>query len=152
MCARFPRLAAAAAVTMIAAACGPERTGSAFCARLGRETPAIGEPITSKNQATAMVGRYERLLEVSPLSIEKDMRTVVELLRQASRVDTNDPKEVQALADASYASNQAALNVRDWVKNTCAVDISTGLTIAPPRTAPPTTVAPGAGATTTSGP
>ena len=87
-----------------------------------------------------MVSRYERLLEVSPLAIEKDMTTVVDLLRTAAQVDTEDKDEMQALADAAYAANQAALNVRDWVKSTCAVDISTGLQIEPPRTAPPTTV------------
>jgi hypothetical protein len=124
---------------VLLASCGNERTGSAFCARLGKETPAIGQPITTKNEATDMVSRYERLLEVSPLTIEKDMRTVVEVLRLASRVDTNDAAAVQELADASYAAHQAALNVRDWVKSTCAIDISTGMSIAPPRTAPPTT-------------
>lgn len=139
MCARVPRLAAAVLVVTLLASCGDERTGSAFCARLGKETPAIGQPITTKTEATEMVSRYERLLDVSPLSIERDMTSVVEVLRLASRIDTNDPQEVQELADATYAANQAALNVRDWVKSTCAVDISTGMSIAPPRTAPPTT-------------
>ena len=144
MCARLPRFAAAAvsAVVLVAAlsACGGERTGTAFCSRVAREIPAIGAPITSKTEANAMVSRYERLLEVSPLAIEKDMRAVVDLLRRAARVDTEDKDAMQALADAAYAANQAALNVRDWVKSTCAVDISTGLQIEPPRTAPPTTV------------
>lgn len=143
MCARLPRFAAAAVTAVVlsaVSACGGERTGTAFCSRVAREIPAIGAPITSKSEANAMVSRYERLLEVSPLAIEKDMTTVVDLLRTAAQVDTEDKDEMQALADAAYAANQAALNVRDWVKSTCAVDISTGLQIEPPRTAPPTTV------------
>ena len=90
----------------------------------------------------ALVARWERLLERSPLAIERDVETVTDLFRAASRVDPTDPAAVQSLADQSYASNSAAVAVRDWVMSTCAVDIATGLQIAPPRTAPPTTAAP----------
>lgn len=88
----------------------------------------------------AMIGRWERLLERAPLTIEDDIASVTDLLRKAAAVDPNDPAEVQDLADTSYESNQAAVAVRDWVLDTCAVDIATGLTVAPPRTAPPTTI------------
>ena len=92
-----------------------------------------------------MVNRYERLLERAPLTIEKDMAVITDLLQQAAKLNTNNPEEIQALADASYAANQSALQVRDWVKSTCAVDISSGLNIEPPRVATttiPTTNAP----------
>lgn len=95
-----------------------------------------------------MVGRYERLLERAPLSIEGDLAVLTDLLVQASKVNTTDSTAVQKLADATYAANQSALQVRDWIKSTCAVDISTGLNIDPPRVAT-TTVAPEAGETTT---
>ena len=91
-----------------------------------------------------MVDRYERLLERAPLTIEKDMAVITDLLQQAAKLNANNPEEIQALADASYAANQSALQVRDWVKSTCAVDISSGLNIEPPRvattTVPATTV------------
>jgi hypothetical protein len=96
-------------------------------------------------EVSAMVDRYERLLERSPLTIEKDMAVITDLLQQAAKLNTNNPQEVQAVADASYAANQSALQVRDWVKSTCAVDISSGLNIEPPRVATttiPTTVPP----------
>jgi hypothetical protein len=99
---------------------------------------------TSK-EVNAMVDRYERLLDRSPLTIEKDMAVITDLLQQAAKLNTNNPEEVQALADATYAANQSALQVRDWVKSTCAVDISSGLNIVPPRVATttiPTTTAP----------
>jgi hypothetical protein len=70
---------------------------------------------------------------------------MTDLLQQAAKLNTNNPQEVQAVADASYAANQSALQVRDWVKSTCAVDISSGLNIEPPRVATttiPTTVPP----------
>lgn len=119
---------------------GSERTGSAFCAQLGKEIPAIAQQPTTVDQISAMVDRYERLLEKAPLSIEKDLAVLTELLRTAEDVDPNKPDEVQTLADATYAANQSALAVRDWIKSTCAVDISTGLNIDPPRL-PTTTVA-----------
>jgi hypothetical protein len=96
-------------------------------------------------EVSAMVERYERLLNRAPLTIEKDMAVMTDLLQQAAKLNTNNPEEVQAVADASYAANQSALQVRDWVKSTCAVDISSGLNIEPPRVATttiPTTVPP----------
>jgi hypothetical protein len=96
-------------------------------------------------EVSAMVERYERLLERAPLTIEKDIAVMTDLLQQAAKLNTNNPQEVQAVADASYAANQSALQVRDWVKSTCAVDISSGLNIEPPRVATttiPTTVPP----------
>lgn len=148
MCVRRNVLMVAALAATVLASCASERTGTAFCRQLAEEIPAIADPITTKTQARDIVDRYERLRKVAPLSIEKDLATLTDLLRLASRVDTQEPKDVQDLADASYAAKQASLNVREWVKSTCAVDISTGSTIVPPRTAPPTTVAP----TTTAAP
>jgi hypothetical protein len=89
---------------------------------------------------TAMVDRYERLLKRAPLSIEGDCAILTGLLQDASKVDPTDKEALQEMADATYAANQSALNVRDWVKSTCAVDISTGLNIDPPRV-PTTTIA-----------
>lgn len=128
-------------VVLVLASCGgSERTGSAFCAQLGKEIPAIAQQPTTVDEIKAMVDRYERLLTKAPLSIEKDFAVLTDLLRTAEDVDPSQPDEVQKLADATYAANQSALAVRDWVKSTCAVDITTGVNIEPPRL-PTTTVA-----------
>ena len=144
MCARIPRasalLAAVVPAVLSLASCGGgERTGTAFCRQLAREVPAIGEPVTTKTQALEIVERYERLLAVAPLTVEPDLRIVTDLLRMAAKVDTEDPVEVQELADASYKAKKASENMNDWVKSTCAVDLATGLSIEPPRTVPTTT-------------
>lgn len=142
MCAR-KRTVVAVAITCIAllSSCsGQERTGTSFCAQLGKELPYIGQRIGTAKEASAMVKRYNRLLERAPLTIEGDLAILTGLLEDAAKLDTNDKEAVQALANASYAAKQSALSVREWVKSTCAVDISTGLTIEPPRTAPPTTL------------
>lgn len=137
MCTRRGLSWAVVAMTALAgplAACGsPERTGSAFCAQLGEELPDIAAAMTTSADVSAMVKRYERLLDRAPLSVEKDLAKFTEVLRLASRVDTNDANAVQELADATYAANTSAQNVREWIKSTCAVDISTGMTIEPPR-------------------
>jgi hypothetical protein len=114
--------------------------------------------MATTQEVAAMVARYERLLEVAPLTIEKDLAVLTDVLQQAEKVNPNDPAQLQALADASYAANQSSLTVRDWVKSTCAVDITTGVTIEPPRVATTTipvtstTVAPVEVATTTVAP
>lgn len=135
-------LALLAAVTapLLAACSAPERTGTSFCRQVARELPAIGQPIATGNDVSAMVDRYERLLQRAPLTIEADLAIVTDLLRMAAAVDPKDETEVQQLADAAYASTRSATRVREWVKDTCAVDIATGLAITPPRTAPDTTV------------
>jgi hypothetical protein len=121
--------------------CGsPQRTGTNFCRQLAQELPAIGQPIATSQEVSAMVARYERLLRVAPLTIEKDLAVLTDLLQQAQKVNPNDPAQLQALANASYAANQSSLAVRDWVKSTCAVDITTGVNIEPPRV-PTTTIA-----------
>ncbi len=143
---RLTTWAAVVALTLGLSACGgASRTGTSFCRQLARELPAIAQRMLTSKEVNAMVDRYERLLERSPLTIEKDMAVITDLLQQAAKLNTNNPDEVQALADASYAANQSALQVRDWVKSTCAVDISSGLNIDPPRVATttiPTTTVP----------
>lgn len=138
---RLGAIVAVVSLVVLASACGgPERSGSSFCRQLGRELPGIGQPMATTRDVESTIGRWERLLERAPLTIEKDIATLADLLRKAAAVDPANPDEVQDLADTSYESKQAADAVRDWVLDTCAVDISTGLTVAPPRTAPPTTV------------
>ena len=141
---RLTTWATVVALTLGLSACGgASRTGTSFCRQLAQELPAIAQRMQTSKEVNAMVDRYERLLERSPLTIEKDMAVITDLLQQAAKLNTNNPEEVQALADATYAANQSALQVRDWVKSTCAVDISSGLNIEPPRVATttiPTTV------------
>ena len=146
MCARRTAVLATAIglIFALSGCAAPSRTGSSFCAQLGRELPAIGQPMGTGTDVTAMVDRYERLLKRAPLSIEGDFAILTGLLQDASKVDPSDKVALQEIANATYAANQSALNVRDWVKSTCAVDISTGLNIDPPRL-PTTTI----GATTT---
>jgi len=147
---------AATGSLLVASACGTDqRTGTNFCRRLGESLPDIGLPMSTQGEILEQVSRYERLLEVAPLSIEEDFATLTDLLRRASQVDTADPAEVQALADASYAANRASKNVAAWVIDTCAVDITTGLTVAPPRvpqTTLPSTTIPQDATTTTAAP
>lgn len=137
MCTRRTTLwAAVLSLTLGLTACGgPARTGTSFCRQLAQELPAIAQRIQTTKEVNMMVDRYQRLLDRAPLTIEKDLAVMTDLLRQASQINTNKPEDVQALADATYAANQSALHVRDWVKSTCAVDISSGLNIEPPRVA-----------------
>lgn len=142
MCTRRTTLwAAVLSLTLGLTACGgPSRTGTSFCRQLAKELPAIAQRMQTSKEVNMMVDRYQRLLERAPLTIEKDIAVMTDLLRQASKLNTNKPEEVQALADATYAANQSALHVREWVMSTCAVDISSGMNIEPPRVATTTTV------------
>jgi hypothetical protein len=117
------------------AACGstPKSTTN-FCRQLEQEMPEIAELPATPEAIDATVERYERLLEVAPLAIEADLRTVTELFQAAADMDASDPDNVQAVVDQAYYSEQSATNVAEWTLETCGVDISTGLTVAPPAT------------------
>lgn len=144
MCARqFLKQAPWVLLIGVLMSCGsPQRTGTNFCRQLANELPQIGQAMSTQQEVSAMVDRYERLLKVAPLTIEKDLAVLTELIRQAEKSNPNNPEDLQELADASYAANQSSLAVRDWIKSTCAVDITTGENIEPPRVAPTTTIAP----------
>lgn len=138
---RMTQMASVLCLALVVASCGgSSRTGTAFCAQLGKEIPALATQPKTSDEVRAMVDRYERLLEKAPLSIEKDFVVLTDVLRLAEKLDASNPEKVQELADATYASNQSALSVRNWVMSTCAVDISTGLNIEPPRQPTTTTV------------
>ena len=96
--------------------------------------------MTTTLQVTATVKSYERLAVRAPLTIEPDLKVFSALLKNASSINPADREAIQKLANSSYAANESALAVRDWIKSTCAVDISTGLNIDPPRVATTTTV------------
>lgn len=126
------------AMFVLASCTSTHRTGTNFCRRLAESLPAIGEPMATQGDILEQVTRYERLLEVAPLSIEDDLAVLTELIRRASEVDTGDPDEMQALSDAAYAANRSADAVAAWTISTCAVDISTGMRVDPPRRPMPT--------------
>ncbi len=123
-------------------ACGPSRTGTNFCRVLQEEIPAIGAPIATPAEVRAMVSRYQKLLDVAPLAIEADLKVLTNLLEKSAQVDTSDLESIQEVADLAYAANKSALAVAAWTKDTCAVDISLGANIEPPRIAPATSIAP----------
>lgn len=131
---------AVAALSIALVACGSNgRTGTNFCRQLQSELPEIGEPIRNTSDASAMVRRYKRLLKVAPLTIQDDFTAITNVLDMAAAANPNKTDELQEVADAAYAANAAARNVVAWVKDTCAVDISTGVSVPPSREPAPTT-------------
>jgi len=76
-----------------------------------------------------MLDRYKRLSKVAPLAVEKDWQALTELLTVASRVNPNDAESVQAVVDMSYATEKSAAAAAKWIRETCGVDISTGLSV-----------------------
>jgi len=65
------------------------------------------------------------------LAIEEDWKSLTELLTVASRVNPNDAESVQTVIDMSYSTQKAADTSAKWIRETCGVDISTGLSVGP---------------------
>lgn len=120
------------AVVIIVAACSePVRTATNFCRQLQHELPEIAQPTATPAEVSALVGSYKRLEKVAPLAVEQDWRALTNLVKAAAEVDASDPASVQAVADLSYATQKSATAAAKWVSETCAVDISTGISTTP---------------------
>ena len=107
------------------------RTATNFCRQLALEVPAITQPNATPAEVSQMLDRYKRLAKVAPLAIEEDWKSLTELLTVASRVNPNDAESVQTVIDMSYSTQKAADASAKWIRETCGVDISTGLSVGP---------------------
>ena len=107
------------------------RTATNFCRQLALEVPAITQPSATAAEVSQMLDRYKRLGKVAPLEIEEDWKSLTELLTVASRANPNDAESVQTVIDMSYSTEKAAGAAAKWIRETCGVDISTGLNVGP---------------------
>ncbi len=125
-------ITAVLAVATLASACAETpRTATNFCRQLALEVPAITRPTATQAEVSEMLDRYKRLGKVAPLEIEEDWKSLTELLTVASRANPNDAESVQTVIDMSYSTEKAAEAAAKWIRETCGVDISTGLNVGP---------------------
>jgi hypothetical protein len=123
---------ASACVALLGACSSPARTSTNFCRQLADELPEIADLPATDEQISDAVKRYERLLEVAPLEIEKEFESLTALMRAARDVDAADPDSVQALVELTYSSEKDALASSAWVLATCGIDLSLGISSSAP--------------------
>ena len=107
------------------------RTATNFCRQLAKEAPFIGDPPVTAADVAAMLARYKRLSKAAPLVIEDEWKSLTELLAVASRVKSSDPESVQAVIEMAYSTEKDSAAVAEWTRETCGIDISNGLKVAP---------------------
>ena len=129
--ARNSALSFSCLVLLISACSQTPRTATNFCRQLAKETPFIGDPPVTAADVVAMLERYERLAKATPLVIEDEWNALTELLAVASRVKSSDGESVQAVIDMAYSTEKSAAAAAKWTKETCGIDISSGLKVAP---------------------
>ena len=125
-------VSASACVALLGACSSPARTATNFCRQLADELPEIADLPATDEQISDAVKRYERLLEVAPLEIEKEFESLTALMRAARDVDAADTGSVQALVELTYSSEKDALASSAWVLATCGVDLSLGISPSAP--------------------
>ncbi len=116
---------------MVVACSETPRTTTNFCRQLAKEAPFIGDPPVTAADVAAMLARYERLSKAAPLVIEDEWKSLTELLAVASRVKSSDPESVQAVIEMAYSTEKDSAAVAKWTRETCGIDISNGLKVAP---------------------
>ena len=120
-------VSASVCVAIISACSSPALTATNFCRQLANELPEIADLPATDEQISDAVKRYERLLEVAPLEIEREFESLTALMRAARDVDAADIESVQALVELTYSSEKDALASSAWVLATCGVDLSLGI-------------------------
>ena len=125
-------VSASACVALLGACSSPARTATNFCRQLADELPEIADLPATDEQISDAVQRYERLLEVAPLEIEKEFDSLTALMRAARDVDAADNESVQALVELTYSSEKDALASSAWVLATCGIDLSLGISPSAP--------------------
>lgn len=128
----FRTLSIGLCLAVIVGACSQTpRTATNFCRQLAKEMPNITEPTVTPADVVSMLDRYRRLGKVAPLAIEKNWNSLTELLTVASRANATDPQSIQAVVDMAYSTEKAADASAKWIRETCGVDISSGLNVGP---------------------
>jgi len=99
------------------------RSTSRFCGELEAHATEIQTVPAKADEIPALITLYSKMAEVAPLEIQSDWETVYGVLKTANTVNGADPASVQKAADAAYAANHAAVDVVDWAKANCNIDI-----------------------------
>lgn len=122
-------------LALMVTGCGSADEGSdaeRFCGEIGADPMAIVAPgLADEDELTATVERYQMLAELAPVAIEASWRAVLRSLETATTVVPGDPESVQRAVTQAYASERAAVEVRDWVLANCGVDLGPVSTITP---------------------
>jgi hypothetical protein len=125
-----------------AAACSSDdRSAGRFCAELAEALPSLNGPIALPSDVEAIVDTYERLDEITPITIEREWRQLTELVQTAATVQPDDPDSVQRVADRAYATERSARALATWVAQTCGLELPAVIGVEG-STPPATTVPP----------
>lgn len=130
-------------VAVLGACSGEDRSAGRFCAELAEALPSLDGPIALPSDVEAVVDTYQRLDEITPITIEREWHQLTELVQTAATVEPSDPASVQRVADQAYATERSARALATWVAQTCGLELPAVIGVegsAPPATTiPPTT-------------
>lgn len=138
------------AVTL--AACGDEGgNAERFCGQIAADVSAVVAPdLSTVDGLEIALAHYRELAELAPAGVAPDWEVLVTNLETASTVVPGDEASMQRAVTQAYASEGAAVRVRDWLLANCGVDLGPVTTIAPqgpvtPRLEPAPSSAPDTG-------
>lgn len=121
-------------VAFVVAGCSNDTSSDAerFCGEIGADPASIVSPdLTDEAGLENTIARYRDLADLAPVAIEAEWRSLLDSLETASTVVPSDPESVQRAVTRAYASERAAVDVRNWVNANCGVDLGPVATITP---------------------
>jgi hypothetical protein len=114
-------------------ACG-EEGGNAerFCGEIAADVSAVVAPdLSTVDGLEVALAHYRELADLAPAGVAPDWEVLVTNLETASTVVPGDEASMQRAVTQAYASEGAAVRVRDWLLANCGVDLGPVTTIAP---------------------
>lgn len=142
------RLALAVVACATLAACGGDSVESdaeRFCGEaVAQREMIVAPPLGGEAELEATLEFYRLMGRLAPVAIAEEWNDLVIALETASTVVPGDPDSEQRVAVQAYATEPSAVQVMEWLRANCGVDIPI-TTIAPHGVdpAPVTTLAPG---------
>ena len=111
---------AALVLALAAAGCSDtDRSASRFCGSLKDALPDLTATLTTSDDISSLVNRFEGLNSMTPVAIEEEWQALTKLVQLAANTDPLDPPGRQSLADAAYQTERPARDIERWVEATC---------------------------------
>ena len=103
-----------------------------FCDAVAADPTAIvSPPMNDGDDVAATLDHFRTLGDLAPAAITSQWATLLDSLETATTVVPSDPESVQRTMAVAYAAERSAVEIAEWLRVNCGIDIGPVTTIAP---------------------
>lgn len=122
----------ALAVILVGGCSSPGGDAIDFCEAVAADPAAIvSPPLNDGDDVATALDHFRTLGDLAPVAITTQWATLVDSLETATTVVPSDPESLQRTMAVAYAAERSAVEIADWLRANCGIDIGPVTTIAP---------------------